>query len=298
MLAVISGLVTTFLFYTFINKQISSASGEEPMMSEVIVAREDIQKNQKITDEVLTSKQMPEDQIHAQTAKKVSDVVGKFATVDLKEGEAVMFHRLQQSEDEDEFVTKKVTEGYRAVSISVDYVKSVSNLIEPEDFVDVVLTEGETIESKVILENVRVLSVGQRMVEKESEEAEEEYVAVTLELKQNEAVNLINGSERGSLQLVLLSEQLSESDKDEKASTDEDNKPTSDSSYITLPEQSLLREGPGLDYPVSDVISNGTKLKNLNEQETDNEERIWMLVETPDQKKGWMSSRILKHENE
>ncbi|SFK04863.1 SAF domain-containing protein [Halobacillus dabanensis] len=301
LLAVISGLITTFLFYTIMNKQISSASGEEAMMAEVIVAREDIQQNQKITEELLTRKQMPEDQVHAQTARKASDVVGLFATADIKEGESVMLHRVQPSEDEDEFVTKKVTEGHRAVSISVDYVKSVSNLVEPEDFVDVVLsegTEGETIESKVILENVRVLSVGQRMVEKKSDEPEEEYTAVTLELKQEEAVKLVNGSERGNLQLVLLSEQISEREEKEGASPDTENKTTEHSSYITLPEQSLLREGPGLDYPVSDVISKGSKLKNLNEQKTDDEERMWMFVETPGEKKGWISSRILKQVNE
>ncbi|GGF28729.1 hypothetical protein GCM10010954_29760 [Halobacillus andaensis] len=301
LLAVISGLMTTLLFYTIMSKQDSSASGEETPMVEVIVASEDIQQNQKITEEVLTSEQVPEDQVHAQAASQTSDVVGLFATADLKEGEPVMLHRVQQSEDEDEFVTKKVTEGYRAVSINVDYVKSVSNLIEPEDFVDVVLsegTEGEAINSEVILENVRVLSVGQRMVEKKSGETEEEYTAVTLELKQDEAVKLVNGSERGSLQLVLLSEQISEKDENEEASAEADDEIPEDSTYITLPEQSLLREGPGLDSSVSDVIAKDTKLKNLNEQETDDDERIWMLVETPDQKKGWMSSRILKHENE
>jgi pilus assembly protein CpaB len=97
------------------------------------------------------------------------------------------------------FVSKKVRDGYRAVSIGPNIVQSVSNLIEPGDFVDVVYSKQDKVTkewfSQIILENVHVLAIGRRMVEAESETPYVEYSQVTLELIPADGVKVINADE-------------------------------------------------------------------------------------------------------
>ncbi|MGJ9384757.1 Flp pilus assembly protein CpaB [Salipaludibacillus sp. CF4.18] len=306
LLAILSGLITTAIFIVFMNQTTLNAMKETVPMVEVVTANEDIMDNQEITEDLLDLKKIPEDQLHPQVVTNIEDILHKYTSADIRQGEIVMHHRIQQDEEEAEIVAKKITEGYRAVSISVDYVSSVSNLTEPEDIVDVVLSvEGEsTIESELILEEVRVLSVGQRMVEKQNEEVIEEYFSITLELSPEDSIQLINASERGTLHLVLHSKRVTEEEVEEDndtvdgEKTEEDSVEYEDATILSLPQRSIIRSEPSLSAPILTVVDKGTVLKDQNEQETDEEGRIWFLIETPDEIDGWISGRIVKMEGE
>jgi len=103
----------------------------------------------------------------------------------------------------------------------VNIVESVSNLIEPEDNVDVIFSEDieqdgleKKVNTEILLQNIRVLAVGKRLNEKENKDwkvedekdDKVEYISVTLELKPQDIVKLINADERGSIKLTLRSE--------------------------------------------------------------------------------------------
>ncbi|RLQ84894.1 Flp pilus assembly protein CpaB [Planomicrobium sp. Y74] len=297
-LALLSGLITTVVFYLFIGQVQPGTAEQQPVMQSIVTAAIDMQENQQLTEDNLAVVEMPEAQVHGQAVKDKSELVGKFTSAPIKAGEVVMSHRIQQ-EEEAKVISKKVAEGFRAVSISVDFVKSVSNLIEPEDYVDITLTKtsdntGTAPEpTELILEKVKVLAVGQRLTESKEEEPSIEYFSVTLELEPEDAVNLIDASNQGSLQLLLHSKLLSEATSEQQEMND-----VGSSGIFVLPERSLIRLNPSLSASVVTVVEKGTSLKHLNEEKVDEDGRLWFQVETEEKQQGWISSRIIKFENE
>lgn len=219
-LALIMALITTFLFNNYLRDLDKKYKKEQNKVS-VVVAKIRINKNEKITNEMVEQKELSEDAVHPQALKKLEDVVGKYAIADFAQGEMLLGFRITNEFEEKQLITRKIREGYRAVSVEVNFVESVSNFIEPEDYVDVVFSESfkdgikGDVKTQLILEDIRVLAVGSRLNEKDSSTKENkevkqgeqsiEYTAVTLELRAEDAVKLINNDERGNVKLILRS---------------------------------------------------------------------------------------------
>ncbi|SEP87893.1 Flp pilus assembly protein CpaB [Virgibacillus subterraneus] len=321
LLALISGIITTGIFYIVMNQAAPSSSNptEQTEVVEVVAANTDIAIDQKITDENLNTKEVPKDQVHTESVKEKEEVIGKFASADIKAGEVIMNHRIRTKEEVTDVVSRKITENKRGVSVKVEFDESVSNLTAPGDYVDVmsnvVLDKSiPLIETDLILEKVRVLAVGERMVEKKDGDVEKTYMTVTLELSKEDSVELVHASELGSIHLALYSKVDSVEEKDpekesgEKQEPDEKEKDNEESEakigdekdtrFVTTPERSIIRKAPQLTAPVLTVVDQGTALLFLNDQETDDDERVWFKVKTNKKKDGWVSSRIVKHEDE
>ena len=214
------GGITTLLFSNYMKTTtVEQAAVISDETVEVIVARETFKKNERISMEKLEVKQVPKHSSHPQAITSLEELDGLFVNANIEKGEMFLSHRVQSEEDEGLFISRKVNDGHRAISISVNFVQSVSTLIEPEDYVDVIYSEEEENESesespkvisKILLENVRVLAVGRKMLEPTSTEQYVEYSAVTLELLPADAVKLINGIENGSIHLMLNSRLVEE----------------------------------------------------------------------------------------
>jgi pilus assembly protein CpaB len=209
LLALVMGIVTTVLFFNYMNQFDTQAVINENTVP-VVQANGLIKENQRITSDMLVIAQVPKDGLHAQTVTELSEVEGLYATSDIETGEVLLTHRVKSEKEETLFVSRKVTEGYRGVSVGVNFVQSISNLIEPEDVVDVVFSEVvkvnnvDTVVTKQILSKVRVLAIGRKMIAATSEdEVYAEYSSVTLELKPEDSVTLINASERGNIHLTI-----------------------------------------------------------------------------------------------
>lgn len=205
-LAIVMGAVTTVLFYQYMNRFQLEAAASEALV-EVVTAKEPIAKNEIITAAKLTLTRVPELGVHPNAVKTIIEAEGKIANASIAAGEVLLTHRFQDTKEEALFVSRKVKEGYRAVSVGVDFVRSVSNLIEPEDYVDVIFskTDMQTKEvvTKLLLEKVRVLAVGRKMVESESDTPYVEYSSATLELNKVQTVELVNAIESGTIHLTL-----------------------------------------------------------------------------------------------
>ncbi|QOR67506.1 Flp pilus assembly protein CpaB [Cytobacillus suaedae] len=209
LLALVMGIVTTVLFFNYMNQFDTQAVINENTVP-VVQAKGLIKENQRITSDMLVIAQVPKDGIHPQTITEFSQVEGQYATSDIEAGEILLSHRVKSEKEETLFVSRKVTDGHRGVSVGVNFVQSVSNLIEPEDVVDVVFSEVvkvnniDTVVTKQILSKVRVLAIGRKMIAATSEdEVYAEYSSVTLELKPEDSVTLINASERGNIHLTI-----------------------------------------------------------------------------------------------
>lgn len=97
-----------------------------------------------------------------------------------------------------------ISEGKRAVTVSVDEVRGVAGFVSPGDFVDVVLTRakgGMGSVSETILQHVKVLAIDQL-----AEQRQEKPVvarAVTFELSAEEALKITLATNVGRLSLIL-----------------------------------------------------------------------------------------------
>lgn len=210
LLSVVMGIITTFLFYQYM-KQVGGAHTASVHTVGVVAAKETIEKNETITASMLEMVQVPENAVQPGAIQNISDAEGKLATSMIENGEQVLAHRLASEKDESVYVSRKVHDGYRAISIGVDLDQSVSNLIEPEDVVDVIVTKTTKDQANqpvpqtvILLQGVRVLAIGRQMqTPEETKEPYKEYSDVTLEVKPEDAVNLINATEQGKIYLIL-----------------------------------------------------------------------------------------------
>ncbi|MBD0382373.1 Flp pilus assembly protein CpaB [Paenibacillus sedimenti] len=217
--ALIMGLITTFLFFNYM-KQYDQATTVNENMVDVVVAKQQIKRNQKLQADMLEIKQVPLLGVHPQAIKSIQGADGKFADATIETGEVLLSHRVKTSKDESAIVAKKVQNGFRAVSVGINLVQSVSNLIEPDDYVDVIVTippkEGndKQIEaSTMLLEKIRVLAVGRRMVEVDDQHPYAEYTSVTLEVKPEDVPKIINADDRFNVSLALHSRVVPEAAK-------------------------------------------------------------------------------------
>jgi len=209
-LALVMGLLTTYLFYQY-TKDIQVTKAEQGNMVEVVVAKEAIGKNQRIDKDDLQLVSKPEGGLHANVFKSIEGIPGQYANAAIAQGEPVLSHRLQKKTEEEFIVAKKVSQGKRALSLGVNMVQSVSNLIEPEDYVDVYVTiskkengENKT-ETKVVDQKARVLAIGRKLIESTSKEDYVEYSSVTIEVDPNEVSDIVQASEEGSIHMALHS---------------------------------------------------------------------------------------------
>ena len=98
--------------------------------------------------------------------------------------------------------------GMRAMSVEVDKVISVHGFIQPGSYVDVIATikapehENELI-AKIILQNVKVLAIGNTSEMEELSEKRDEITAVTFALAPQDVEKLTLAINRGKIHLVL-----------------------------------------------------------------------------------------------
>lgn len=210
-------VITTVLFRNYV-RGIENKYKEKQKQVTIVVPKTDIKKNQKVTKENLELKEFSADSVHDEAIKNIEAIEGNYALVDLKAGEVLFASRFINQSQESELITRKIKEGYRAVAIGANYVESVANLIQPEDYVDVIYTLQDETNSKkfqttTLFENVRVLAVGKRIIEKpvknegsdKAEGEQVEYTSVTVELKPEDVMKIINADERGNIKFVLRS---------------------------------------------------------------------------------------------
>ncbi|OCA84307.1 Flp pilus assembly protein CpaB [Bacillus sp. FJAT-27225] len=217
LLSLVMGIITTALFFQYMNQAVKKETVAATPMTDVIVAKETINKNKKITAEMLEVVQVPKESVLAKSINSISEAEGKLAEAKIEKGEPILAHRLISQIEEEVYVSRKVRDGFRAVSVSANLPQTVSNLIEVEDFVDVIVSkedqqakEKPVFKSIVLLEKARVLAVGKKLVLAEdvkdgenTEEQVEEYTTVTLELNPNDALKLVNAYKEGQLHFTL-----------------------------------------------------------------------------------------------
>lgn len=146
-----------------------------------------------------------------------ADLVGAVTRRSFVQGEPITSTAVVQPEGRG-FMAAQLEPGFRAVAIEIEEQTAAGGYIQPNDHVDVIVTtraqnsegSGEQVNSTIILEDIRILALGettQTQTEGEGPQPIEASVAV-LELTAEDARTLALADEMGTISLALRGVQV------------------------------------------------------------------------------------------
>ena len=207
-LAVAMGLTAAWITSEFApNSAVAELTAAQT--TPVVVVRSDVPVASSLTRAQLQLIDWPMLHVPAGAMHSIADAVDRVVRRPLAQGEPVL--------ETSVFATGAagglgavIAEKFRAVSVKVDNVIGVAGFVVPGSRVDVMATirrvdhQRALPYAKVILQDIRVLAVDQKLEEVKSGEPELVNV-VTLEVAPTQAEHLIYASHEGRLQLALRS---------------------------------------------------------------------------------------------
>nr|WP_314262643.1 Flp pilus assembly protein CpaB [uncultured Devosia sp.] len=191
---------------------------------QVLIARTPIGVGQRLSPESVEWQDWPAGALRPEyvTISAMPDapatLTGAVARFEFFPGEPIRDAKLVRTDQG--YLSAVLSEGMRGVSVTVSAATSAGGFVVPNDHVDVVLTSNGAAgqQSEVILSNVRVLALGQRLGELGTTGGQEDpnsptttpttfsdSTIATLELTPAQAETLINASTSGTLSLTLRS---------------------------------------------------------------------------------------------
>ena len=148
----------TFAYLTSMNRNAAVAVAPRT----IVVALREIPARATITPDMLTTARRPADAVDSDSLAAMETAVGSIARVTIPSGGAVTSSKIGRAFDAG--LTERIPAGMRAISIPIDKVKGVANLIQAGDHVDVIaLTRAEPgigPRALTILKNKVVLAMG------------------------------------------------------------------------------------------------------------------------------------------
>ncbi len=172
----------------------------------LVVAAKNLPEGTAIDRTSLSVREWPVATVPAGAFASTDSLIGRVTRVAVFEGEPLVPGRLAPS-GTGPGIEVKITPGKRAMALRINDIAGVSNLVQPNSRVDVLVQirneakEGRLV-SKLFMENMRVLSVG-TAVERDAEGKPIEAASVALEVTPAEAERLAIAASQGSIQLVL-----------------------------------------------------------------------------------------------
>ena len=202
-LAILLGLGAAWMAH---RSSAPSGTAEVPTLP-VVVARLDITTATALEVPSLTTVQWPREHVPTGALGSIDAAAGRVSRRPIAAGEPILesalFERGAQGG-----LGAVIEANHRAVSVKVDSVIGVAGFVTPGSRVDVLTTlrrvdqEKATPFSKLILQDVRVLAVDQKL--EEARDGKPELVnVVTLEVDPAQAEHLIYAAHEGRLQLAL-----------------------------------------------------------------------------------------------
>ncbi len=202
-----------------------TAAEAEPIAGEqVLVVARDVAQGAALTPSDLAVALFPEGSVapsfirlSAQPSAQ-ADMVGAVTRRAFVQGEPITMGAVVQPEGRG-FLAAQLEPGFRAVAIEISAETAAGGFIQPNDHVDVIVTtrtqnadggSGEAVNSNIVLEDIRVLAIGdktQTQTTGEAPETVEGNVAV-LEMTAEEARTLSLAEELGAISLALRGVQV------------------------------------------------------------------------------------------
>jgi pilus assembly protein CpaB len=202
--AVLIAAVASYALYSYLKGQEKKVS-EAVATERVVVAATEIPLGTTINITQVKTTPWPKTDLPQGSFSGTGQVIGRTTTRTILSSDAVTEAKLMPKEGPVGIMTYKIPEGHRAMTVGVDQVAGVAGFINPGDIVDVVLTvtppgSNQSL-SKIVLQNVPVLAIGQIVEQKEGKPVN--VPTVTVDVTPEDAERLAIASTQGRLQLVL-----------------------------------------------------------------------------------------------
>jgi len=203
--AILLALLASVGIYRYLSEKGRAVEEARLKTVGIVVAVVDIPVGATINANQVALTAWPKDLYPKDSFSDLKSVVGRAVRRDFLRGEPIVASKLVPSDKGSGLLSLIVNEGKRAFTIRVNEVVGVGGFIVPDTRVDVILTTsppgGNERVSKIILENMLVLAVGQIVEQKENKPIT--VNTVTLSVTPEEAEKLALASNDGTIQLVL-----------------------------------------------------------------------------------------------
>jgi pilus assembly protein CpaB len=205
-LAVALGVGAAFTAQRWLEQQRQQPSAQQATTQPVAVMRESLQVGQVVHQRALATVDWPLDYLPQGAHSDPAKLEGRVVRRPLAAGEPVLESALLPEGSRAGLVSV-IDPAHRAISVRVDPVIGVAGFVVPGARVDVLVTiqridSDNKPYSKVILQDVEVLAVDQKL--EEAKEGEPQLVqVVTLETTPQQAERLTHAAHQGRLQLAL-----------------------------------------------------------------------------------------------
>jgi pilus assembly protein CpaB len=200
-LALVFGGLAALVAYQRSTRSAAEAAANSRL---VVVAAIDIEYGAKITPEMLRQVPWPVSAMPEGAILQPTDAVGKVASATIIKGEPITSRRAVESLGGSSLASL-ITPGKRAMTVRVNDVIGVAGFLLPGNRVDVLGTpkkrNDEEAETETLVENLKVLAVDQQAQTNKDDPVI--VRAVTVEVTPEEAEQIVQATNNGSVQLVL-----------------------------------------------------------------------------------------------
>jgi pilus assembly protein CpaB len=205
-IAVLIAAIASYFLWQYLRGQ--EAKVKEAVATEnVVVASQDLPVGAVINDTQVKTVGWPKASMPQGSFAATGQVVGRIVLDRVATGEPVTAAKLVPAGGQTGILTYKIPEGHRAITVAVDQVSGVAGFITPGNKVDVVLSVappgGGQLLSKIVLQDVPILAIGQIIAQEKKDEKPQVVPTVTMDVTPEDAEKLAVASSQGRLQLVL-----------------------------------------------------------------------------------------------
>lgn len=180
----------------------------EEVKKTVVVAKKTIPAYAEITEDMVETMEYPESAVAPNAVLKLENVIGSRTLVEISPQETLMSNHLLKAEDIAGGLSMLLDSGMRAMSVRVDEVSGVSNLLKVGNYVDVIAVapnpkENNEVVANMLLENIEIVALDTALLGNSlGDDGNPYYKTVTLAVTPQDAVKLALSSHEGTVYLI------------------------------------------------------------------------------------------------
>lgn len=204
-LAIVTGGVAAYLAFSYLQQQPEETQEAAVQTTPVAVAAKPVSLGTVLQPEHVKMVEWPAENTPSGYAGSPSEVVGRGLLTSVETNEPLLPRKLARKEAGGG-LSITIPENMRALSVRVNDVVNVAGFVAPGSHVDVLVTmdrENGQPATKLILDNIQVVSTGQQIQATAEGEESQQYSVATLLVTPEEAEKLTMAATRGQIQLAL-----------------------------------------------------------------------------------------------
>ena len=210
-IAIVLGIITALILRSYLKEM--GRPGSIGKGIRVVVAKENIPKGTFLEKSLIAFRKIPINFLPGEAVmlKDYELILGQQFKVDVKKGKPILWFHFEG--DREEFLSARIPDKKRAITIGVDELTGVGGMISPSDFVDILFTGVYSADATgtsgivtiTLLQDVPVISTGHQIFEPmiTSLSRKSSYSSVTLSVTPLEAELLAFAQEHGKLCFTL-----------------------------------------------------------------------------------------------